>query len=223
MAGRPPPSTCSKRRKPALPTLLLLSVSLFLATPQLATASVAVGTYARWPSFPHSLLLEAAEFLAAEDPQHRLFWNYVSSVCEQPGIAAVVQSGNTSELTRIAVEQSTALLPPLGRSVLDLSLRSRAYTAAVEANRQLGLASPTLGACVGRSAGGGSDQHLPAWGEAYARAAAGALPVCSPADVQRLAATLDTHTAPSAAGQTAEVAPIFSFDREFPAALCSSP
>ena len=90
---------------------------------------VLASTTAGWPTFPHSILLETGEWLAAEDP--RLFWSYVDALCAAPA------PSDAGGATLAGFSVAASLLPQLSYDVLRLSVLSRAYSPLVETHRSV--------------------------------------------------------------------------------------
>ena len=195
-------------RKLAAATVVL-AISFRGATCHAAPAAAAraqskpleVATWAGWPSFSHSLLLETSEFLAEEDGA--LFWAYASAAWKAAPAASVLD--DAAAATHLAFSLAGTLVAPLTYDVLRLAVQSRAYSPAVETQRQLCDASRArTGACGGAAA----------WAELSTGEIA-----CDAAQLTALASSAAAHDGGVASSPAAaSIATLYDGDHVYPAA-----
>jgi Glucosyltransferase 24/Thioredoxin-like domain/UDP-glucose:Glycoprotein Glucosyltransferase len=121
---------------------------------------VEIATWAPWPSYPFSPILETAEFLADEDPTGSLFWRYFNAI----GTSAVEKLSTDLDeisISNYAFREAGKLVSGLAFDVLQSAVQFRSYSPAIESHRQLSIVSSGHVSC------NQPGTHVLAWAETY--------------------------------------------------------
>ncbi len=146
----------SSQRVLSLLLLLLLGVAAASAarSPSSSSRSVSVSMHAPWPTLPLSPALEASEFFA--EASQASFWEFAKRIGQRLGAAEGTASTESEEsdadVGGVPVDTADGVLahtlitargmvPPLYHKVLEVSLDTRAFAPAVEAQRQVAEAA----------------------------------------------------------------------------------